>query len=62
MKFKDLITLKSLLPALEDPLEDECNSKSKHLHCFKGGDSRANEQPGKFHWQSKLNLKISLTN
>lgn len=46
MKFKDLITLKSLLPALEDPLEDECLSKSKHIHCFKGGDSRANEQPG----------------
>jgi peroxidase len=38
---------KALLPILESPLDDQCRSHSPNMHCFKGGDSRTNEQPGK---------------
>jgi len=44
---------KALLPILEKPLDDQCRSNSHNMHCFKGGDSRTNEQPG------KLNCSIS---
>ena len=37
---------KNLLPREDHPLENECRSSSGNMHCFKGGDSRANEQPG----------------
>jgi len=46
MKFKDLFVRKALMPELLNPQEDECLSKSRNIHCFKGGDNRANEQPG----------------
>ena len=34
------------MPREERPLEDECRTGSDNMHCFKGGDSRANEHPG----------------
>ena len=37
---------KNLMPREERPLEDECRTGSDNMHCFKGGDSRANEHPG----------------
>jgi hypothetical protein len=39
---------KALLPILESPLDDQCRSHSPNMHCFKGGDSRTNEQPGNY--------------
>ena len=46
MKYKDMHFRKNLLPREDHPLENECRSSSGNMHCFKGGDSRANEQPG----------------
>ena len=46
MKCKDMMFRKALLPILEKPLDDQCRSTSHNMHCFKGGDSRTNEQPG----------------
>ena len=46
MKSTEMRSRKNLLPSEEHPLENECRSSSANLHCFKGGDSRTNEQPG----------------
>lgn len=46
MKCKDMMVRKALLPVLEHPLDDQCRSHNPNMHCFKGGDSRTNEQPG----------------
>ncbi|XP_046632725.1 peroxidase-like isoform X2 [Daphnia pulicaria] len=46
LKCRDMMFRKALLPVLEKPLNDECRSHSPNMHCFKGGDSRTNEQPG----------------
>jgi hypothetical protein len=46
MKCRQMMFRKALLPVLEQPLNDECRSHSPNMHCFKGGDSRTNEQPG----------------
>jgi hypothetical protein len=46
MKCREMMFRKALLPILESPLNDECRSHSPNMHCFKGGDSRTNEQPG----------------
>ncbi len=48
MKCKDMSFRKALLPVLEKPLDDQCRSHNPNMHCFKGGDSRTNEQPGLF--------------
>lgn len=49
LKCRDMMFRKALLPVLEKPLNDECRSHSPNMHCFKGGDSRTNEQPGNLH-------------
>lgn len=46
MKCREMMFRKALLPVLEKPFNDECRSHSPNMHCFKGGDSRTNEQPG----------------
>lgn len=46
MKCREMMSRKALLPILEKPFNDECRSHSPNMHCFKGGDSRTNEQPG----------------
>lgn len=46
MKCREMMARKALLPVLDRPLKDECRSHSANMHCFKGGDSRTNEQPG----------------
>ena len=46
MKCNEMMFRKALLPVLERPFSDECRTHSPNMHCFKGGDSRTNEQPG----------------
>lgn len=46
MKCREMMFRKALLPVLEKPFSDECRTHSPNMHCFKGGDSRTNEQPG----------------
>ena len=48
MKCREMMFRKALLPILESPLDDQCRSHSPNMHCFKGGDSRTNEQPGNY--------------
>ena len=57
MKCKDMMFRKALLPILEKPFDDQCRSNSHNMHCFKSGDSRTNEQPGKIHFKTIHNLK-----
>lgn len=59
MKCREMMFRKALLPVLESPFDDECRSHSANMHCFKGGDSRTNEQPGNI-FSDTVGLSIKL--